>query len=275
MSSGRSAHRVLVVGATGNLGTRVVRRLAAAGVRPSALVRSREKGTSIEAFAKPVLGDLTVPSSLVAPFREAERVLIVAPPVPEMETIERNAMEAAVSAGARHIVYLSNFAAREGSELKPVHTHGAHEKLVASLGVDWTVLGPTRYMTSLPFSWRSVLEDGVLLEAGGAGVMTCIDPDDVAEVAVKCLTEPGHAGEVYRLTSEDELTAASLAALLSSFLRREIVPLAGNPATAPMAGYFRMVSAGVYRTTDTAARLLGRPASRFADWLRKNPPAGA
>ena len=111
---------VLVVGATGHLGARLVRQLAAAGVRPYALVRSREKGETLKALATPVIGDLTAPETLTEPFSRAERVFIVAPPVPEMETIERNAIEAAVSGGAKRIVYLSNLAATEGSEMRPV-----------------------------------------------------------------------------------------------------------------------------------------------------------
>jgi uncharacterized protein YbjT (DUF2867 family) len=268
---------ILVVGATGHLGTRLVRQLAAAGVRPRALVRSREKGEAIASFATPVLGDLMAPETLTEAFRGAQRVFTVAPPVPEMETLERNAIDAAVAAGAKRIVYLSNFAATEGSELRPMHIHGLHERLIASrgVGVGWTVLGPTRYMTNFPFNWPSVLNDGLLHEAGGSGIMTCIDPDDVAAIAVKALTEDGHEGQTYRLTSEDAFTAADLAALLSKFLGRNVRVFESNGEPAPPSGYFGLVAAGVYKTTDTAARLLGRAPRPYADWLRANLPVAA
>ena len=266
-----TSRSVLVVGATGHLGTRLVRQLAAAGVRPRALVRSVDKGARLRDLATPVSGDLTQPATLEEPFSHAERVFIVAPPVPEMETIERNAIEAAVAAGAKRIVYLSNFAAREGSEMRPVHVHGLHERLIASQGVDWTVLGPTRYMTSVPFDWSSVLNDGVLLEAN-PGSMTCVDPEEVAEIAVKALLEDGHEGKTYRLTSEDAFTANELAALLSRVLDRPIKAFDGPPEALPMAGYFRLVAAGVYKTTDTAAKLLGRTPRSFAHWLGEHRP---
>ncbi len=265
---------ILIVGATGQLGTRLVRQLAAAGVKPRALVRSPEKGDAIASFATPVLGDLTAPETLGEPFRGIERVFIVAPPKPEMQAMERNAINAAVAAGARRIVYLSNFAAKEGSGPMPMHVHGLHERLVASQGVDWTVLGPTRYMTNFPFDWPSVLNDGLLLESGGSGVMTCIDPDDVAAVAVKALTENGHEGQTYRLTSEDALTAKDLAALLSKFLGREIRVFESSATPPPIGGYFGLVAAGVYKTTDTAAKVLGRAPRAYADWLEENPPTG-
>jgi uncharacterized protein YbjT (DUF2867 family) len=145
---------ILVVGATGHLGTRLVRQLSAAGIKPRALVRSREKGEAIAAMATPVLGDLLASETLADAFRGTERVFIVAPPVPEMEALERNAIDAAVAAGAKRIVYLSNFAATEGSELRPMHIHGLHERLIASRDVDWTVLMSRSAIPARPTNGR-------------------------------------------------------------------------------------------------------------------------
>src|SRR5690349_12428550 len=122
--------RILVVGATGQLGTRLIRRLAAAGIRPRALTRSPQKGEALAALATPVVGDLGAPETLSDAFEGTERVFVVAPPTADMEAIERRAIEAALAAGAKRIVYLSNFAAKEGSELRPNHIHGLHERLV-------------------------------------------------------------------------------------------------------------------------------------------------
>jgi uncharacterized protein YbjT (DUF2867 family) len=242
---------ILIVGATGQLGTRLVRQLAATGIKPRALVRNREKGESIASMATPVLGDLLEPRSLVDAFGGADHVFIVAPPAPQMEALERNAIDAAIAAGAKRVVYLSNFAATEGSTLRPMHIHGLHERVIASLDI----------------------EDGLLLETGGSGIMTCIDPDDVAAVAVKALTEDAHAGQTYRLTSEDTFTAAGLAALLSKFLGRQIKVAQNADGPASTAGYFDLVAAGVYRKTDTAAKLLGRPPRAYADWLKDFHPS--
>lgn len=259
---------ILIVGGTGQLGQRLVRRLAAGGVTPRVLVRTSDKARAIASTAEPVIGDLMAPATLREAFAGVERVFIVAPPTPDMETLERNAIDAALAAGARRIVYLSNFAAKEGSDLRPNHIHGLHERIISERSTEWTVLGPTRYMTNFPFNWSSVLRDGVLLEMGGSGVMTCIDPEDVAEIAVRTLTEDGHHAQTYRLTSEDTFTAASLANFLSTQLGRDV--RAPDTVPASPGGYFGLVVAGVYRTTDTAARVLGREPRPYADWLRQN-----
>ena len=113
-----NADNVLLVGATGQLGQRLARRFTASvGDRPRALVRSNEKAALLRSVARPVIGDLLVKESLTEAFRDVERVFIVAPPTPEMESLERNAIEAALEAGAKHLVYLSNLAAREGADL--------------------------------------------------------------------------------------------------------------------------------------------------------------
>jgi uncharacterized protein YbjT (DUF2867 family) len=261
-------NEILIVGGTGQLGSRLVPRLASLGLRPRVLVRTPEKAARLESIAEPVLGDLLDRDSLTPAFAGAERVFVLGQPTEHMQSLERNAIDAAVLGGAKRIVYLSNFTAKIGSALPPNHIHGAHEQLLANLDVEWTVLGPTRYMTNLPFDWASVLNDGVLLESGGAGTMTCIDPDDVADVAVKVLTEEGHHGKTYRMTSEDSFTAAELAALLSAHIGRPVQVIDSEPGP----GYFSLVAAGAYYTTDTARHLLGRPTRSYTDWLAEHKP---
>jgi uncharacterized protein YbjT (DUF2867 family) len=279
---------ILVVGATGTVGSRVVRQLAAAGIKPRALVRSQQKAEAISAVATPVIGDLLVPHSLEPAFLGVERVFVLGQPTQDLETLERNAIEAAVAGGALHIVFLSNYGARVGDK-EDFHfdVHARHERLLQSLGIDWTVLRPTRFMNYVPFVWPSVLNHGLLLEKVGFGSMTFIDPDDVAAVAVKALTEEGHAGQTYELTSEETYTVVQLAALLSRVVGRDLKVFEGDvealrdaliASGAPgeyaplMASYFDKVAEGLFKPTDTAAKVLGRPPRAYADWLQDNLP---
>jgi uncharacterized protein YbjT (DUF2867 family) len=234
-----------------------------------------------------VIGDLSAPESLAAAFSGAERVFVLAPPTPVQEALERNALDAAVAAGAKRIVFLSNYGAAVGDEDRHFHVHGLHERLLASLGVDWTVLRPTRFMNYTPFAWPSVLDRGLLIEAPGEGAMTVIDPDDIAAVAVKALTEDGHEGQAYELTSEDSFTTAELAEMLRRVLGRDIrlfegdlealrdaLIASGAPGeVAPlMANYFTKVATGFFKTTDTVGQVLGRKPRSYAQWLERNLP---
>ena len=282
-----SQPNILVVGATGTVGTELVKQLAATGRRPRALVRNRDKAHVVASLADPVIGDLANPQTLAPAFSGAERVFVLAPPTPELETLERNAFDAATTAGAKRIVFLSNYGAAESDSEPHFRVHAAHERHLASLGIDWTVLRPTRFMTHTPFVWPSVLQRGLLIEGGGDGAMTVIDPADIAAVGVKALTEDGHEGRSYDLTSEDAFTATDLARTLSRILRRDITIFNGDldalrsalvesgaPAEyAPlMAGYFAKVAAGCFKSTDTAGKVLGRAPRTYAQWLEQNLP---
>jgi uncharacterized protein YbjT (DUF2867 family) len=279
---------ILGVGPTGTVGSQLLKQLAVAGHRPRALVRNSDKARVVASLADPVIGDLSQPESLAAAFNGAERVFVLAPPTPELETLERNAFDAAIAAGARRIVFLSNYGAAEFDDEAHFHVHGKHERRLASLGVDWTVLRPTRFMNYTPFVWSSIVQCGLLIEADGAGAMTVIDPADIAAVALKALTENGHEGRSYELTSEDSFTTAELARTLSRVLRRDIAIFKGGdldalraaliesgaPAEyAPiMAVYFKKVAAGFFKTTDAVAKVLGRAPRSYADWLGQNLP---
>ncbi len=200
---------ILVVGATGTVGSEVVKQLVEAGPKVRALVRDPAKASMPGQGAEIALGNLARPETLAAAFAGAHAVLVLAPPGPELEQLERNAFEAARSAGARHIVYLSNFGS--GQFQGPIwQWHGASERRLRELGPAWTILRPARFMTDTPFPWSWSRERRLVREATGNGRITMIDPRDIAAVAVKALTTEGHEGATYELTAADALTGAEI-----------------------------------------------------------------
>jgi uncharacterized protein YbjT (DUF2867 family) len=278
--------QILVVGATGVVGTELVRQLAATGRRFRALARSEAKARSLPSLADPAIGDLLAPGTLARAFQGAERVFVLTPPTADMEEMVTNAFDAACEAGVKHIVYLSAFGA--GTLDAPHwHAHGANEKRLLALGLDWTVLRPTRFMTHTPYAWAPIFERGVLLEGGGAGVFPMIDPVDIAAVALRALTEDGHHGQIYELTSDDAYTAADLARTISAVIGREVKVFEGDgdalqqalisggvpPEYAPlMVKAYATVAAGSWYLTTTAPEILRRPARTYAQWLEHNLP---
>jgi uncharacterized protein YbjT (DUF2867 family) len=116
-----------------------------------------------------------------------------------------------------------------------------------------------------------------------------VDVRDITDVAVLALTRPGHEGQVYELTGPESLTYADIAAVLSEVLgktvryvdvpneaaeesmRRSGMPEWNARAVAELFRYF--ASGAAARTTDTVAKLLGRPPISFAQFAREH--AGA
>jgi uncharacterized protein YbjT (DUF2867 family) len=125
---------------------------------------------------------------------------------------------------------------------------------------------------------------GTCLPAG-AGRESLIDPRDIAAVAVKALTTPGHDGKTYVLTGPELLSYAEMTAKASAVLDRPLRYVAVSEAAArermleagfmpPFAdsvlGHFAAVRAGRAYLTSTVADLLGRPPRSFDDWLGDN-----
>jgi uncharacterized protein YbjT (DUF2867 family) len=279
---------ILIVGATGNVGSELVQQFAALGKRVKALVRNESKAAGIRYLAEPVIGDLMEPAHLESAFEDVERVFVLAPPIGEAEkTMEKNALDAAVAAGVKRIVYLSSYAAPFGGGY-PYVVHDAHEKVLVTLNVDWTVLRPTRFMPYTPFVWNSIFQRSLLLEQAGDGAMTTIDPTDIAAVGILALTTDGHEGQKYELTSQDSFSTRQLGETLSKVLNKRLtvfdgstedlrVALIENGAPgeyAPvMSHYFDSVAGGHWKVTDTVSRLLGRKPRSYADWLERNLPS--
>jgi uncharacterized protein YbjT (DUF2867 family) len=283
------AESVLIVGATGNIGTELVKQFADSGKRVKALVRNESKAAAIRHLAEPVFGDLMAPATLASAFKNVERVFVLAPPIAEAEeTMERNAFNAAVEAGAKRIVYLSSYGVAFGDDRYPHTVHAANEKVPASLNVDWTVLRPARFMSYLPFVWNSILRRGLLLEQAGDGAMTTIDPVDVAAVGLLALTTGGHEGQTYELTSEDSFSTRQLGERLSKVLNKRLTVFDGSTEElraeliengAPgayasiMSHYFESVADGRWKVTDTVGQVLGRKPRSYAQWLDQSYPA--
>lgn len=201
---------ILVVGSTGTVGAEVAKQLVEAGHNVRALTRDPDKAKKLGGVIHVAFGDLAKPETLSDAFSGAERVFVLAPPVPNLEEIEAHAFAAAKRADAKHIVYLSNFGAGEfkGGIWQ---WHGASEKRLRETGVPWTILRPARFMSETPFPWFWDKAQRTLSEPTGGGRITFVDVRDIAAVAVKALTTTGHEGKAYELTTTEAPTGAEVA----------------------------------------------------------------
>lgn len=275
---------ILVVGSTGTVGSEVVKQLVKAGHAVRALARDPDKAKKLGGAVDIVLGDLAKPETLSAVFSGVDRVFVVAPPAPDIEELEANAFAAAVRAGVKHIVYLSNFGAGkfDGGIWQ---WHGASEKRLRETGTAWTILRPARFMPEMPFPWFWNKEEGTLNEPTGGGRITFVDVRDIAAVAVKALTTTGHEGETYELTTGEALTGSEIAAKISRAIGKPARFIDAPPDAArqtmlnigipdfiadTVLMYFQTVGEGRWYTTSAVANLLGRPPRSLDAWFAEN-----
>jgi uncharacterized protein YbjT (DUF2867 family) len=218
-SSTQGIQVVLVTGATGTVGSEVVRQLAAAGQQPRALVRNLEAARQrLGDQADLAAGDLDQPETLYRALDGAGRVFLLTIPGERQLAQERAVIEAARRAGVHQVVRLSRAGADERSPLHVARFHGQAERQLQSSGLAATILRPPMFMQNLLFMVRG----GAIASAIGDGKVAMVDARDVAAAAVAALTTGGHAGKTYVVTGPRAVSLADAAGLLSRQLGRVI-----------------------------------------------------
>jgi len=265
---------IVVLGATGKTGGRVAERLAALGH----VVRAGSRTTEL-----PFAWD---DRSTWAPVLSGARAVYISyyPDlcVPGATADIAELCRLAVAAGVERLALLSGRGEIEAE---------AAERIVQATPIESTILRASWFAQNFTESYllEPVLEGVIALPAGDVPE-PFVDADDIADVAVAALTEPGHAGQVYELTGPRSLTFAEVAAEIGAATGRDItfvpVSIDDYAAGARAAGVpddviellrylFTTVldgrNAGV---RNGVTRALGRPARDFDDFARAAAATG-
>ena len=266
---------ILVIGSSGKTGRRVVARLSERNV-PFRL-GSRQ--------ATPTF-DWSQPQSWAPALHGARAAYLTYAPdlaVPGAVDAVRTVTDLAAAAGVEHIVLLSG---RGEAEAEAAGT------AVQASGIPWTILRCAWFAQNFSenFFLDAVLQGEVVLPVGQVAE-PFIDAEDIAEVAVAALTEPGHKGRLYELTGPRLLTfpeaVREIAAATGRALTFHSIPPEDYCAALAAAGVapeliwlveylFTTVLDGRNATvTRGVEEALGRPPRDFAEYARRTAASGA
>ncbi len=274
---------ILVTGATGHVGSELVRLLAEQGAPARALVHSPDKAAPIQHLGlETALGDFEQPDTLDVAMKGCDQLFLLAPPTPRQPQQEQHVIDAARRAGVGHVVKQSVPWAGADAPVVFSRWHGQIEEDLAQSGLAYTLLRPSSFMQNFLMSAQQVADQGVLYGMFGEGRVAFIDARDVAAVAAELLTSPGHQGASYTLTGPEALSAVEVAERLAAATGRQVRSVDLGPdgyrqalAGAGMPGWLvdgvvegnTMLAAGHGATvTDEVARLTGRPPRTFAQF---------
>ena len=288
---------ILVIGATGTVGSLVVEGLAAAGAQVSALVRQPGK-RPFPAGVTEVAADLSDVPSLRAALASVRTLFLLNAVVPDEVTQSLIALNLAREAGIERIVYLSVIHADKYTNVP--HFTGKHavERMIETLDIPATILRPAYFMQNERTVQAVIQGHGVYpMPIGSAGV-AMVDVRDIADLAVAELLRRDRApAALPRLTLDlvgpEVFTGASVARVWSEALGRDVV-YGGDDVVAferqlasfspawlaydlrlMMAGIQAIGMQGAPGAVDRLQAILGRPLRRYADYVRESVAASA
>ena len=230
---------ILITGASGNVGKEVLKQMTQIGAKVRAAFQSVSKSASALSGVDLSTVDYNQPETLRAALTGVDRVFLVGPPTAQLPILERKAMDVIRQSEVRIVVKLS---AMGGRDVIFPRQHAQSEDYIQSSGVPYTFLRPNGFMQNLVnYDAPTINAQNAFYGSQGDAQVSQIDIRDVAAVAVKALTEDGHAGKAYTLTGPEALTNGEIAQVLSEGLGREIQYVDLSPAQLKGA----LLSAGV------------------------------
>jgi len=215
--------RILVTGATGQVGSAVIAALRdVEGIVVRGAVRDVARATEQwrgDVHVQTVAFDFADRASQAAALADCDSLFLLRPP--QINDDFGDLIESAAHHGVRHIVFLSV----QGAERNRFIPHHRIEQRLMSSGMPYTLLRPAYFMQNFTSTLHDELvrRHRIFLPAGNAR-FTLVDVDDIGRVAARVLTQAGtqHHGQAYTLTSELPLNFQQMAEQLTAGLETPI-----------------------------------------------------
>ncbi len=210
---------IAVTGATGDLGGRVARELAARGLEQRLIVRDPGRAPHLPGAQVAVARYQDSEAMAMALDGIGTLLLVSGHEDPDRISLHRSAIEGARLAGVERIVYTSFMGAAPGSTFPYARDHCATEQAVREAGISLTSMRNALYADVAP---RFVGEDGVIRAPAGHGRVAWVARADVARLAAVLLVEPGHEGQTYDVSGPHAIDLHETARVLTKATRRAI-----------------------------------------------------
>jgi uncharacterized protein YbjT (DUF2867 family) len=278
----------LITGATGNVGSLVVKRLIDRGERPRVFVRDSQKAISryqdqVEIF----VGDFEDPKTL-KPALEGANAFLLLTAGDNLAAQDEMAAKAAKAAGVARLVKLSSYDAREQNCGTGVW-HAQGESAIRASGIPYAFVQPSGFMSNA-LNWASSIRvNGVFRTPTGNGKVAFIHPDDIADVATEALLSDAHLGESLPITGPEALSYGEMASKIGNVIdkpirfqsiseeearKQQMSWGVAPPLIEAHLSIFRAIREGRLTTvTDTVQRVLRRRPLTFDQWAKENAAA--
>jgi len=272
---GETVGKILVTGASGQVGRCVVEQLRAV----DADIRASGRNPRALDVADAVYADLAEPETLPAALAGVSKVFLYTVPAGVA-----GFLDAAREAGVEQIVLLSSQTVVDAiPERRPIaEMHRVVEEAIASSGIPYTFLRPENFASNiLMWGWPEMIRaDGVLRFPYPESHSDAIHEADIAAVAVTALTESGHEGRSYFLTGPESLTQRTQLEIIGEAIgkpvryeeltdaqaREALKPIVPEWVMDAVVGYWAHTDGVPAPITDEVQRITGAPPRSFKQW---------
>lgn len=172
---------ILITGATGTIGSEVIKQLSSINVPVRASFRNPKKAFGFkEQIVEIVQGDFLHLDTLQTALQGVEKAFLVTGNDPRQVEMESNFVDAAWLRGVRHIVKLSVLGADSNSSSTFQRWHGQVEKRLEGSGMAWTLLQPNMLMHNVKWFAKTIAEQGSIFSTVGDAGISHVDARDCA-----------------------------------------------------------------------------------------------
>ena len=280
---------ILITGATGNIGTELVRRLVSKRTPIRIITRDQKKIAHLGPEVGRVIGDRHEPSVVQRALQEVEKVFVLSGPFDIDHEADRLLMNKAKNASVRQIVLISSSTVHLAEKNSIGVFHREKEMLVERSGVPWTFLRPGAFMSNALQWVDTIKSQGKVFNPTGAGKFAPISPYDIAAVAALALNSSRHEGKAYDLTGSQLLSTHDQVHTLSQLIGSPIqcidIPTEVAAERMKASGIPEILIQGLVdrwiRTrngestfyANEVERLTGQPAQTFEAWCYEHRSA--
>ena len=276
----------MVTGATGNVGSELVRQLLAAGHNVRAFVKNEDAAKRLPTGQiTPVVGDYAQVATLAAAMQGADAVYALTPVAEQAKTWMFNIIDAAKQTKVGHVVKHSAYGMRPGDAQSIALEHSLGDEYLIQSGLSYTILQPNSYMQNMLWQAEAIKQSGTVYMPLGDAKQSVVDLADIAAVAVKTLTEPGHNKQTYVLTGPQSLSVDEQLAIISGLIHKPLTYVAVPPEAAEqamkesgmpawnahaMAVFMKAIGTGAFAaTTGDVKKILGREPVSYSAFVQR------
>jgi len=272
---------LLITGATGTVGSELVKDLTDAGVSPRVLVRDVSKAP---AGTQGVVGDFSDRESLKRALDGVDTAFLLAPFLPTMVDLQAAFIAAAKEAGVQRIVKLSAMGTGADAPVALLRWHASAEAILKESGIAWTCVQPNGFMQNLLGQAELIKMQGIIPAPAADARISHIDVRDIAASIASTLTSTGHEDKTYVLTGPAAITYGEMAADVSAAIGKTVsyMPITSEQFVGALTsmGMPAWMAEGLdelyafYRTgagskvTGDVEKLTGRPSIPFAQFAK-------